>query len=757
MPGPPRATYDVVIASDLRFPGGTSASIAEEVRAQAAAGYRTALLHLPTALLKRPRPLNSRIQRCVYEGLADLVRVDEPVHASLLVLRHPVVLSTLPRVPVDLTATHTVVVVNQAPADASAEEPFYDLATCRRNLTRLLGADAVWAPIGPLVRAALRAAPGAGELEVSREDWHNVLDPAEWATARSGVRGPRPVLGRHSRPHYRKWPASAEDILAAYPEDPFFDVRILGGADVPARTLGRVPANWTVRAFNEVPAVTFLEELDFFVYFHHAGLTEAFGRAILEALATGAVVILPHHFEALFGAACRYATPEEVAGLVRSLSADPAAYQAQSRRGVDLVERRFSHEVHARRVASWIGPAAPAQPRRRSRRVVPKPRLLFVTSNGGGLGHLTRVLALARRAGSAFQPLLFTLSQSYGLAREQGLPVEFCPSHDSAGLPRAAWQTLFTRRLAAVLETYRPAAVVFDGTNPYPGFADAREAYPDLPFIWSRRGLWRAGLGADNLDKAALFDHILEPGELAAAYDVGATATCTDPVPRTRVRPVTLLDTDELLPRAEAAAGLGIDPARLTVLVDLTDGDAGQRARTTEMVLAHLRRAGVQVVAPSARTSTRATLSGEGICAPQVFPLSRYARACDIAVSATGYNTFHELVRFGVPAVWIPKPVTALDDQDARARYAADSGVGRAAPGGDEDRFVAALADLLDPDARRGMREAGWAADPGNGAADAIARIEQLAACDTVPAAAAPVKQTGGVGADADAHATPRR
>ena len=37
-------------------------------------------------------------------------------------------------------------------------------------------------------------------------------------------------------------------------------------------------------------------------------------------------------------------------------------------------------------------------------------RVLFVTSNGTGLGHLTRTMAIARRLDERFQPLILTLS-----------------------------------------------------------------------------------------------------------------------------------------------------------------------------------------------------------------------------------------------------------------------------------------------------------------------------------------------------------
>src|SRR2546421_25850 len=64
-------------------------------------------------------------------------------------------------------------------------------------------------------------------------------------------------------------------------------------------------------------------------------------------------------------------------------------------------------------------------------------RILFVTSNGTGLGHLTRSMAIARRLGPEVEPLFFTLSEAASVVREVGFAVEYMASH---GGPTAAWR-----------------------------------------------------------------------------------------------------------------------------------------------------------------------------------------------------------------------------------------------------------------------------------------------------------------------------
>ena len=173
------------------------------------------------------------------------------------------------------------------------------------------------------------------------------------------------MIGRHGRDAVEKWPSRAADILAAYPDDGAMRVRILGGANVPARTLGRLPDAWEVLEFNSVPPRDFLASLDFFVFFPHEERIEAFGRTIIEAMASGCATILPPVFRPLFGEAALYCAPAEVRDLVMRLYADRSAYlRHTARRGrghPGALRLRAAH----RPAAARDGRASPS-PRRRS-------------------------------------------------------------------------------------------------------------------------------------------------------------------------------------------------------------------------------------------------------------------------------------------------------------------------------------------------------------------------------------------------------
>src|SRR5512142_1866716 len=93
-------SYDVAILSDLRYPGGNSASIVAEVRAQAAAGLTTVLIHVPSPHLRHARPFHAGIVACLRDGLADLADDDQEIVAAVLLIRQPRIFTEdLARVP----------------------------------------------------------------------------------------------------------------------------------------------------------------------------------------------------------------------------------------------------------------------------------------------------------------------------------------------------------------------------------------------------------------------------------------------------------------------------------------------------------------------------------------------------------------------------------------------------------------------------------------------------------------------------------
>lgn len=665
--------FDIVMASDLRLPGGTTASMAEEIRAHAAAGYRTAIFHVSSRLSrKRDLGIEPRIRQCIDEGLATLLLPGDRAHARLAVVRNASVFEAVPSSAPEVSADHVVLVVNNVAEDAAGQRHF-DPVSVNATLTGLFGSVPRWFPIGPAVRRTL--GPYTAVLDLSDTDWLNLIDVTEWSVPRRELSPSRSVvIGRHSRSHPAKWPDDAESLLALYP--PHRVVRVLGGADPVRETLGEIPAHWIVEEFGARDPRDFVADLDFFVYFHRADLIEAYGRTIMEAMASGAVAVLPEHFREAFGDAAVYATPHEVQPLIDALTADPRAYRAQSALGQEFIARTHGYQVHVDRVAALIG-AAPGQRLDLRSRTRPRGRVrvLFVSSNGAGMGHLTRLLAMATRGSARIEPIFFSMSQAVPVVSSYGFPWEYCPSRGDLGTSAQEWNPFFAERCAEVIRRYAPRAVVFDGTMPYLGLVAARTLFPNVLFVWSRRGMWREGTTEKFLSRGDGFDLVIEPGEVAAAADAGPTTTRTD---ARRVGPVTLVSADEVLSRAEARAALGMDPDAPALLLSLGAGNINDTASD----LGILAEAAADLPGGWQTFVTKAPIArsdgpGRGeVRTLSVYPLARYLRAFDAGVVAAGYNSFHEVVAAGLPCVFVPNTATVTDDQVARARYAQSEGFG---------------------------------------------------------------------------------
>ena len=176
------ARYDVAVLADLRFPGGTSAALAEELKAAAAGGYRTAILPLKGPVLRRPHPMHPEIAALIAAGSAELVDPVEEVECGLLLVHHPQLLTHAPQAPLRLRAAERLIVAHHPPFDAEGV-PVLRLAPHPRHRRRGAG----W---GGSLGAG--GAHGAG--------------PARTAAGRSAAHGGG--LGQRARPRAMAGPAA---------------------------------------------------------------------------------------------------------------------------------------------------------------------------------------------------------------------------------------------------------------------------------------------------------------------------------------------------------------------------------------------------------------------------------------------------------------------------------------------------------------------------------------------------------------------
>ena len=131
----------------------------------------------------------------------------------------------------------------------------------------------------------------------------------------------------------------------------------MGGGKTPSRLLRckSVPDNWTVLERDAVRVPDFLDSLDFYVFFQNSKAVEAFGRSILEAIASNLVVILPRHFQPVFGSAAIYCDIDEVEEMIWKYFNDWSLYTEQQRKAAQVLKERFSREAFSTKISQILG------------------------------------------------------------------------------------------------------------------------------------------------------------------------------------------------------------------------------------------------------------------------------------------------------------------------------------------------------------------------------------------------------------------
>lgn len=711
-----RTRFDIVIATDPRLDDGGNRSLAEQVRIHAGVGYRTALLSVAAdePLLRGIDPELADLLRI---GSLELVRPDHALRCSLLLGRGPRVIQQPQRFRPDVVADHAYLIVDEGPQPDHRVEP-HDHPMQGQSADELFGLAWTRVAASSVVAASAAALATTGHTPPI---WSEVIDADSWHTDVLNRPRPHGPIGRHAWDHVSRWPADTTALLAAYTDDPRRQVECLGGASVAASLLGgSLPDNWRVFDPDRMRPRTFLQRLAVFVHHHHPDWVDGSGRSVLEALAAGVPCVVPSYLAPVFGDAAWYGEPADAPGQITALLDDPHTWLERREAGLTAAAERFGPQHHLDRVRDLIGPPgrswagaaargdqlAPAAPAVR--------RIAFLSDNGHGLGHVTRLMAIARRLPADHLPVFLTLSESHAVVRDLGFPVEYFPSARKLRVRRPVWEHLFVERLCTFLDEFEPTALVVDHVNPPTSLPTIRDLYPDLRLVWCRRGLWRAGRNQAALALHSTFDQIIEPLDLASPLDRGETIRYRDVQP---VLPITLLDADELLARQPARAELGLPADAPAVLLQLT-ADRGTELRAMIERARDLVHAGGQaeVFAPLHVLHAHDLDPVDGVRMHPVFPMSRYLHAFDAAIATAGYNTYHELMMAAVPSLFLARDTNSPDDQARRARAARLAGAGLQIEDLFDDRSEAAVARLLHPDQRARMTAAARRFYPGNGA-----------------------------------------
>lgn len=321
-----------------------------------------------------------------------------------------------------------------------------------------------------------------------------------------------------------------------------------------------------------------------------------------------------------------------------------------------------------------------------------KLRVVSYAINGRGIGHLVRQLAILRWVKRITALLdvpcecwVLTSSEADTLARREGIPAFKMPSKAmmrDAGIEPSRHLAVARTWTMNIIAGLQPDLLLVD-TFPGGSFGELIAALELVPHRVLVARQVRESVATDPAYAALLplYEAHIEP-------DARGTG------------PILIREREELLPRDEARKALGVAPGDRAVYVTLGGGGDLAAPFALPRLVQTLRERGWHLVVGAGPLYQGTELRG-----PKVTWIDRYVpmelfNGLDAAVSAGGYNAFHELMYCGVPTVFLPQPRIS-DDQGERAERAAAAGAGRLAPS--LEHVAALLENPGDPAVARGL------------------------------------------------------
>jgi len=356
------------------------------------------------------------------------------------------------------------------------------------------------------------------------------------------------------------------------------------------------------------------------------------------------------------------------------------------------------------------------------------PRLLFYAVNGLGLGHATRLLAIARqvRALSPDAEIVFlTSSEAESVLYREGFAAFKVPSRGLRGPARLRSST-YARMLQTVainlLASFHPHVLVVDT---FPAGA-IQELLPVLR--WDSRKVFVYRVQRPEAARAPALQDALRFYDLAVTphAEGEVDAPVPDGLERVWAGPILIRERSEALPRAEAREALGLPPEGAVVYVTFGGGGDPEIDRALDATVDALAPTGVHLAVACAPLQRRRFARRDGVTPVEHYPMAEMMAAYDAAVSACGYNSAMELLHHGVPAAFVAFP-RQVDDQEQRARWIESHGAGARLASLAPEEVRGAVERLLGPGAAS-MRACASALVPEGGAAVAAEAILRLIA-----------------------------
>jgi len=335
--------------------------------------------------------------------------------------------------------------------------------------------------------------------------------------------------------------------------------------------------------------------------------------------------------------------------------------------------------------------------------------IVFFPTNGVGLGHFTRLLAIARRV-KKIDPqteiVFFTTMPALQILENEG----FASYHLSSKyvfeeMSSKTWNIMCEEMMSLVLDIHRPKAFVFDGSYPYRGMLDAIKGRNDLKKLWVLRGNFKARSKALPNDSFEHFDTMVFPAD--ARNDSITTNEVN--VDSLECGPIVMLEKEELVQREILLERLGLPINATIAYIQLGAGKINDIERDMRVILdALIKFDDLYVVVGESILGGKMEYKHPRIRVIREYPNSMYYQSFDFGILAGGYNSYHEAINFSLPAICLPNMETGRDDQLSRARTAEEAGCMIVVEKVNRESIEEALAIMMNPEEREKMIESSY-------------------------------------------------
>ncbi|WP_413868140.1 glycosyltransferase [Albidovulum sp.] len=468
-------------------------------------------------------------------------------------------------------------------------------------------------------------------------------------------------------------------LLSAMDQLPGYRLRVILPGKGKDQVKSTRHAQLTVFGLSELSPATFAARADIAAFFGDGVPGERMAAFALDLMRSGRVAIDCTAGAGLVAAgAPALRGPEDLGALANyvqhTVLVNRREIGRQAMRSPWIAQRSVEPLEAALGLAAPASPA-PASPVPAGKRPAGK-RIVFLPTNGIGLGHARRcaLIAAGIDRGEA-SPAFAAFPSCLPMLRAEGfdcLPlVQKSPDHPEDHANDLLTYLRLRHALAAGDRLVFDGGYVFDSV--------LRTIYEKgLEATWVRRGLWQAGqLQGVTLDRERAFARVIVPCEAFAELNAdrgGARVHSVGPVVERRALP----DADARASgreRLSARMGARFDDLVVTML---GGGVAADRTAQTQAVaaMAEGRKGCLNLVVVWPGAAAPAGLQGwKNTRVVQTRDALSLCLLADLVISATGYNSFHELLYHGIPAIFVPQMAAFMDDQERRARAASDRGL----------------------------------------------------------------------------------